>query len=120
MTNYKRADRVADLIRSEISDICMKQLRDPRVGSITITDVHVTDDLKIAKIFFVRMGQDDCPPETINGLDRARGFLRRELGKRLQLRLVPELIFVFDETFVHGSRIEKLLAEVRTEGEQDG
>ncbi len=119
MTNYKRADRVADVIRSEISDIFIRRLRDPRIGTITITDVRVSDDLKVARIYYVLMGQDECSPDAKEGLKKANGFLRRELGKRLQLRVVPELIFSYDDSFIQGSRIEKLLAQVQPQGDCD-
>lgn len=110
--NFKRADRVADLIRVEVSDIILRQIRDPRIGMLTITGVKVTDDLRLARIFFVEMGKDTCTPETKRALEQARSFMRRELGKRLRLRYVPEIIFMLDESFAYGSRIERLLAEI--------
>lgn len=114
--NFKRADRVADLIRVEVSDIILRQIKDPRIGMLTITGVKVTDDLRLARIFFVEMGKDTCTPETKRALEQARSFMRRELGKRLRLRYVPEIIFMLDESFAYGSRIERLLAEI---GEAD-
>ena len=110
--NFKRADRVADLIRVEVSDIILRQIKDPRIGMLTITGVKVTDDLRLARIFFVEMGKDTCTPETKIALEQARRFMRRELGKRLRLRYVPEIIFMLDESFAYGSRIERLLAEI--------
>jgi ribosome-binding factor A len=112
MTDFKRADRVSDLIKVEISDIMRKRLRDPRIGPITITGVKLTDDLRLAKIFFVEMGKDTCSDEARAGLQKATGFLKRELGKRLQLRHIPEITFIYDDSFAYGSRIEKLLAEI--------
>ena len=111
-TNFKRADRVADLIRAEISDIFLRRIRDPRIGALTITGVEVAEDLRTAKIFFVEMGKDVFDPETQKGLERARSFLKRELGKRLQLRHVPEIFFMPDGSFAYGSRIDRLLAEI--------
>lgn len=110
--NFKRADRVADLIKVELSDIILRQIRNPRIGMITITDVEVTDDLKLAKIFFVELGKDTCNPETQKGLEQARSFMKRELGKRLRLRYVPDIVFTPDESFAYGSRIDRLLAEI--------
>jgi ribosome-binding factor A len=110
--NFKRADRVAELIMAEMSDILFKQVKDPRVHAVTITSVKVTDDLRNAKIFFVELGKDDCSPEIKAGLVKATGFIRRELGKRLQLRVVPEIMFVHDQSFGYGNRIDKLLAEI--------
>ena len=111
-TNFKRADRVADLIRAEISDIFLRRIRDPRIGALTITGVEVAEDLRTAKIFFVEMGKDMFDPETQKGLEQARSFIKRELGKRLQLRYVPEIFFIPDESFAYGSRIDRLLAEI--------
>lgn len=119
MTTFKRADRVADLIKIEISDILLKQVRDPRVGAITITGVKVTDDLRLAKVYFVEMARETIHAETLAGLEKATGFLKRELGKRLQLRFVPDLIFKADKSFAYGGRIERLLAEIRQEGTGD-
>jgi ribosome-binding factor A len=108
---------VADLIKMEISDLLLKQVRDPRIGSVTITGVKVTDDLRAARVFFVELGKDQCSEEVRAGLARAKGFLRRELGGRLRLRCVPELVFSYDPSFAYGNRIERLLSEIHREGE---
>ena len=113
MTNFKRADRVADLIKAEISDILLKRVRDPRIEHVTITGVKMTDDLRSAKVFFVQMGHDTCGKETMTGIQKATGFLRRELGIKLQLRYVPDIIFVYDKSFEYGSRIDRLLEEIK-------
>lgn len=110
--SFKRAEKVADLVKAEISDILLRQISDPQVQGITVTGVRVTDDLRQARVFFVKMGQNVCSDETVRGLDRAAGFLRRELGKRLRLRYVPEIKFIFDESFAYGDRINRLLAEI--------
>jgi ribosome-binding factor A len=117
MSSFKRADRVADLIKVEIADLLLKQVRDPRIGSVTITGVKVTDDLRTARLFFVEMGKDTCSAEVQKGLAKAAGFLRRELGRRLQLRHVPELLFTYDPSFAYGSRIDTLLMEIHREEE---
>jgi ribosome-binding factor A len=117
MNSFKRADRVADLIRMEISDLLLKQVRDPRIGSVTITGVKVTDDLRTARVFFVELGKDQCSEDVRAGLGRAVGFLRRELGRRLRLRCVPELFFAYDPSFAYGNRIERLLSEIHREEE---
>ncbi|OPY09870.1 MAG: Ribosome-binding factor A [Syntrophaceae bacterium PtaB.Bin095] len=117
MTTFKRADRVADLIKAELSDILLRQIRDPRIGTITITGAKVTDDLRLAKVYFVEMGKDAVDPEIRKGLEKATGFLKRELGKRLQLRFVPDLIFKVDSSFAYGSRIDRLLSQIREETE---
>lgn len=117
--NFKRADRVAELIMTEMSDIIFKQVRDPRVHAVTITSVKVTDDLRNAKIFFVELGKDDCSDEIKAGLAKATSFVRRELGKRLQLRCVPEIMFVHDQSFGYGNRIDQLLADIAREDKEN-
>ncbi|PKN66609.1 MAG: ribosome-binding factor A [Deltaproteobacteria bacterium HGW-Deltaproteobacteria-10] len=116
---FKRADRVAELIRAEMSDIIIKEVKDPRLHSVTITAVKIADDLRNAKIYFVEMGKDECSPEIKAGLTQAAGFIRRELGKRMRLRYVPELSFVHDQSFGYGNRIENLLAQIAKQEEKN-
>ncbi|HNZ11855.1 MAG TPA: 30S ribosome-binding factor RbfA [Smithellaceae bacterium] len=115
--NFRRADRVGELIMAEMSDILLKVVKDPRLHSVTITGVKVTDDLRNARIYFVEMGKDELNEDVQTGLSKARGFVRRELGHRLQLRFVPEIIFVHDKSFGYGNHIEKLLAEIARQEE---
>ena len=117
--DFKRADRVADLIKQEISDILRREAGDPRIANITVTDVRLTDDLRSARVYVVELGKDRLSPEVEKGLSKAKGFLKRELGKRLQLRYIPELAFFYDPSFEYGSRIERLLKEVRKEEPDD-
>ena len=116
--NFKRADRVGELIQAEMSDILLKAVKDPRLHAVTITAVKVTDDLRNAKIYFVEMGKDELNEEILAGLTRARGFVRRELGHRLQLRFVPEILFVHDKSFGYGNRIERLLDQIARQEEK--
>ncbi len=109
---FKRADRVADLIKAELSDILLRQIRDPRIGLLTITDVKMSDDLRSAKIYLVQMGKDKLDAELQAGLEKAKGFLKRELGKRLSLRYMPDVFFFYDKSFEYGSRIDRLLMEI--------
>ena len=117
--SYKRADRVADLIRAEIADILLKEVSDPRLRHIGITGVKLSDDLRSAKVFFVEMGRDVCSPDTETGMRRVTGFLKRVLGKRLKLRYIPEIAFIYDESFAYGSHIDRLINEIH-EGEFTG
>lgn len=117
--DFKRADRVADLIKQELSNILRREVGDPRIANITVTDVKLTDDLRSARIYFVELGQDRLSADVEKGLSKAKGFLKRELGKRLQLRYIPELAFFYDPSFEYGSRIEKLLKEVRKDETDD-
>jgi len=115
--NFKRADRVGELIMAEMSDILLRSVKDPRLRAVTITAVKVTDDLRNAKIYFVEMGRDELNEDIQAGLTKARGFVRRELGHRLQLRFVPEILFVHDKSFGYGNRIERLLAQIARQEE---
>jgi len=115
--NFKRADRVGELIMEEMSDILLKVVKDPRLHAVTITAVKMSDDLRNARIYFVEMGKDECNKDIEEGLSRAKGFVRRELGHRLQLRLVPDIVFVHDKSFSYGNRIEKLLAQIAKQEE---
>ncbi|MDD5711334.1 MAG: 30S ribosome-binding factor RbfA [Smithellaceae bacterium] len=119
MTEFKRADRVADLIRTELAEILLKEVRDPRISSLTITGVKLSDDLRVARVYIVEMGKDSLDEQTAAGLKKATGFLRRELGKRLMLRHVPEIIFTLDRSFAYGSRIDRLLNEIHETEDKD-
>ncbi len=105
---------------AEMSDILRKEVKDPRLHAVTITAVKVSDDLRNAKIYYVEMGKDDLNEEIQAALAKALGFVRRELGHRLQLRFVPEIMFVHDKSFGYGNRIEKLLAEIAEQDENHG
>jgi len=119
MTTFKRAQRVAERIMMEVADILFREVGDPRMRQLTVTGVRVTDDLRLATVYFVELGQDSCRPETQQALQKANGFLRRELGKRLTLRYVPEIVFSFDPSFAYGSRIERIFAQIHAEEEKD-
>jgi len=90
----------------------LRQIRDPRIGLLTITDVKMSDDLRSAKIYLVQMGKDKLDAELQAGLEKAKGFLKRELGKRLSLRYMPDVFFFYDKSFEYGSRIDRLLMEI--------
>ncbi len=119
MSQFKRADRVADLVKVELADILLRRIRDPRVSRLTVTGVKMSDDLRTAKIYFVELGEDSCHPETLEGLRKAGGFIKKELGQRLKLRFVPDLIFKPDYSFAYGSRIDQLINKIHQEEEED-
>jgi len=116
---YKRADRVSDLIKTEMSSILLREIRDPRIRNITVTAVKMSDDLRSAKVFFVPLGQETCSDEILEGLRKASRFLRRELGKKLRLRYVPEITFVYDTSFEYGDRIDRLLKDIQRQHTAD-
>ena len=108
-TTYKRAERVADQIRMEVADILMRRIKDPRVRSVTVTDVELTSDLRLARVYVTTMERDDLERQVFDGLVKASGFIRNELGKRLSLRYLPDLTFVKDISGPRGDRILQLL-----------
>jgi ribosome-binding factor A len=103
-----RPQRLGDLIQREISDLIRLEVRDPRVGMITITSVDVSPDVKHAKIFFTVLEKEKLP-ETLAGLNRSAGFLRSQLAKRLQMYTTPELRFVYDESVERGDHLSRLI-----------
>jgi ribosome-binding factor A len=107
-----RVGRVAEQIKKEISGIIQTELKDPRIGFITVTGVEVTSDLSQAKTYLSVLGSDEQKEETLKALARSNGFIRSELGKRMRLRHTPELIFKFDSSIEYGSRIEALLEKL--------
>jgi ribosome-binding factor A len=109
----KRRARLNEQLKRELTALIQFEVRDPRVGAITITDVEVTPDLYHAKVFFTVHGDEEEQKKALAGLQAAAGFLRRELGRRLHIRRAPELHFTFDETLAHALHIERLLHEAR-------
>ena len=110
-----RVSRVGEQIKKELSQILQMELKDPRVGFVTVTGVEVTNDLSQARVYISVMGDDTQKEETLRALDKAQGFLRSELGRRIRLRQLPELLFKFDTAIEYGSRIEQLLQEINRE-----
>ena len=108
----KRITRVGETIRAELSAIMLKDIKDPRIGFITITEVAMSPDLKVARVYFSQMGEGEDKEESLCGLRKASGFMRRELGRRLKLKFTPELRFFLDESLETGERISKLLKEI--------
>ena len=105
-----RIEQVNSLIRQEISQLLQRQVKDPRLSNfIAITEVSTSADLKHAKVFVTRMGSQEEKQETLNVLTSAAGFLRRELGKRLKLRYIPELHFQWDDSIERGDYLLRLI-----------
>ena len=111
MSQGPRPERVADQIRAEVADLIARELHDPGLGFLTITRVQVSPDLQHARVYFTTLGDPTARRNTGRALERASSFIRRQLGRRLRLRRVPELEFVFDDTIEHQDRIERLLQE---------
>jgi len=113
-----RPHRVADRIQIELSEIVQRRLKDPRRGFFTLTAVEVTRDLQLARVFVSALSEDEVAA-ALATLNRAKGFLRTELGKRLSLRRTPELQFLRDRSLEHGLRVAELLQELEQKGEFD-
>lgn len=111
MANPQRLRRVADQIQRELSEILQTELKDPRVGMITLTGVEVSSDFARAKVFFTSLAGIERRDETLKGLARAGGFLRTTLGARLKIHNVPELHFVYDASVESGIRLTHLIEE---------
>lgn len=108
-----RPEKVAHLMRREIADILENRLRDPRLGStVTVTDVQVTQDLSFARVYVTVLGDEAARAQALETLARASGFVRREIGGRLDLREVPEIRFVYDDSLDRGHRVEDLLRRI--------
>lgn len=113
MKPYSRSDRVAGLIKQEIADLLHKEISDPRLAMATITGVKMSRDLRIAKVYFSISGGEAARRAATEGFKQARGYLKRELAQRLELRYMPDLVFYYDESIDYGARIEQLLKEVK-------
>ena len=113
MMKGKRADKVGDQIRVEISDILLKDLKDPRIGFVTITKVAVSDDLRQAKVYYSVFGGEQAKEDSEQGLESATGYIKRELGRRMRLKYMPEITFHFDDSLEYGAHIEELLQRVK-------
>jgi ribosome-binding factor A len=113
-----RANRVGEQIKKEMTDILQRELKDPRIGFVTITGVEVTGDLQQATIFITVLGNEEQKESTLQGLSKATGFIRSEIGKRIRLRKTPELIFKFDESTEYGNKIATLLGELNRQQDQ--
>ena len=109
MANQQRLRRVADQIQRELSGLLQSQLKDPRVGMVTLTGVEISPDLAHAKIFFSTLGDAESLSRTLDGLRHAAGFLRSQLGARLKLRVIPELRFAHDPYVERGSHLSQLI-----------
>ncbi|BDV43174.1 ribosome-binding factor A [Geotalea uraniireducens] len=117
---YKRSDKVAEAIHELVSGLLIKGLKDPRIGFVTITGVKLTDDLHLATIYYTVIGSETEQKSTQDGLTRAAGFVRKEIGKALRMKYVPDILFKYDESVDYGNRIERLLKEIHSgEGDND-
>ena len=113
----KRAVRVGDQVLKAIADLLMYRVKDPRVGGVTLTGIHLSNDLKHARVYFSVIGDKDEVIRAQSGLDSAKGYIKHEIGLRVNLRYVPDIIFEHDPTLEAGNRMEMLFQKIRAEGQ---
>ena len=111
----RRTDRVASLIRGELGDLVLRKLKDPRIGFLTITEVDVTPDLKLARVYYSVLGKEKDKADAARALENAAGFLQHEIAVRLKLRFTPKLSFHLDETIDESLKIDRILQDLKDE-----
>lgn len=116
---YQRKDRVGDLIKREIAQIIQNELKDPGIGFVTITGVEVSADLRLARVFYSVLGDEESKKRSASALKRASGFIQNEIGGRLRLKYTPEISFHFDKSVEYGARIEELIQKIHRAEESE-
>ncbi len=111
---FKRSDRVAQELQKEIAVILQREVKDPRIGMVTVSDVEVSRDLAYAKIFVTFLFDNDqsAIEQGMKGLEKASPYIRSLIGKAMRLRIVPELRFIYDQSLVEGMRMSNLVSNV--------
>ncbi|ADQ14755.1 30S ribosome-binding factor RbfA [Halanaerobium hydrogeniformans] len=113
----KRAIRVGELLKEEISQIILREMKDPRIAFVSVTDVKVSGDLRHAKVFVSVFGTDKEKEETMEGLDKATGYIRKLVGERVKIHHTPEIIFRYDDSIEQGVHISKIINNLKESGE---
>jgi ribosome-binding factor A len=116
----KRSEKVADLIQKEISQMLVKSIKDPRIGFVTITKVSISEDCRFAKVYFSVVGTPAERERSVKGLDSAKGFVRKELGRRIRLRYTPEILFQFDPSIEYAIHMGELIQTIQQGKEPNG
>lgn len=107
-----RPERVREFIKEQVGEIIQRELKDPRIGFVSVTGVEVSADLRHAKVFVSVLGDAQAKADTMAGLTSAQGYVRGELGRRLQMRFSPEVLFRLDESIERGTRVMSLIRQV--------
>jgi len=115
MSTHNRPERVAQMVQELLGQLFARGMRDPRIGLVTITGVKMSPDLREARVYWTVHGDAGQRKQTAKGLENARGFLRREIGSEIKLRVTPDLHFTYDEAIDRGERIEQLIRQVHDE-----
>ncbi len=113
-----RVEKVQELIKQELSKMILTELKDPGIGFVTVTQVEATGDLRSAKVYLSLLGSDEQKAQTWQALERALGHMRSEIGKRIRLRLTPELTLHLDKSLDYSQHIQELLLKIKAE--EDG
>jgi ribosome-binding factor A len=114
-----RSERVEGQLRKEISKILLEDLKDPRIGFVTITRIELTGDLRYARIYFSILGDDKAKEESLKGIKSSIGFIRKLIAERIKLRYVPELYFKLDNSLEYSINLEKTFERIRHERKDD-
>ena len=110
-----RIEKIQELMKQEISKIILRELKDPRIGFVTVTGVHITRDLSEATAYVSIMGDEQQVKDRWEGLQSSLGYIRREIGHRVRLRITPELKFEIDKSLDYSEHIQKLLNKIKTD-----
>ena len=113
-----RVEKLQELMKQEISQIILQELKDPRIGFVTVTQVAVTGDLREAKVYVSLMGNEKQVEDCWKGLQSSLGYIRREIGQRIRLRFTPEISFALDKSLDYSAHIQELLLKVQKESDQ--
>jgi ribosome-binding factor A len=111
----KRAVRVGDQLLKEMAELLMQKVNDPRVKGTTLTGIHLSNDLKNARVYYSVLGDDKAVRDAQAGLDSAKGYIKREIGRRLSLKYMPDIVFKHDRTLEMGNHMEKLFETLKSE-----
>jgi ribosome-binding factor A len=115
MKPFARSDRVSGQIQKILSEILLKKVKDPRLEHVHITDVKLSRDLRIARIYFVTSGNKKNIEAALEGFKSATGYVKRSLARQLGLRYMPDLKFFYDESFDYGAHIDEVLKALKTD-----
>jgi ribosome-binding factor A len=119
MAKSYRIERINETLKEILSELVMREIKDPRVGMVTITSVKVASDLSSAKVYYSVLGGDETRAETERGLVSARGFMRKTITRELKLRTAPELRFVYDDSLDRSFAIEEALKRAEETDEDE-
>ena len=115
----KRALKVGDLLLREMATLLMHRVKDPRVQGVTLTGVNLSRDLKHAKVYFSLIGDEKARQKAQAGLDSAKRFIKREIGLRMDLKYIPEIVFRHDPSLDKGEQMERLFKKIKEDGSEE-